>query len=82
MYQAATGERPSARGCFYDAEDAALLARFVAAGRRRTPDAVKAAAEDEPAFTGARLVWIPFERAGRSLVDPYFGLALQEAQLD
>ncbi|HEU4439639.1 MAG TPA: hypothetical protein VFT36_10340 [Methylomirabilota bacterium] len=82
VYQAATGERPSARGCFYDAEDAALLARFVAAGRRRKPDAVRAAAEDEPAFSGARLVWIPFERAGQSLVDPYFGLALQEAQLD
>jgi DNA-directed RNA polymerase subunit RPC12/RpoP len=82
VYQAATGERPSARGCFYDAEDAALLARFAAAGRRLTPDAVKAAADDEPAFTGARLIWIPFKREGQSLIDPYFGLALQEALLD
>ncbi|HEY7250402.1 MAG TPA: hypothetical protein VIG37_07890 [Methylomirabilota bacterium] len=82
VYQAATGDRPSARGCFYDAEDAALLARFAAAGRRLTPDAVKVAADDEPAFTGARLIWIPFKREGQSLIDPYSGLALQEALLD
>jgi hypothetical protein len=82
IYQAATGERPSARGCFYDAEDAALLARFTAAGRRRSPDAVKEATADEPPFGGARLVWIPFERQGQSLLDPYSGLALQEALLD
>ncbi|HKA61096.1 MAG TPA: hypothetical protein VKH83_01665 [Methylomirabilota bacterium] len=82
VYQAATGERPSARGCFYDAEDAALLARFAAVGRRRAPEAVKAAADDEPGFTGARLIWIPFKREGQSLIDPYSGLALQEALLD
>jgi hypothetical protein len=82
VYQVATGERPSARGCFYDAEDAVLLARFASAGRRRTPDAVKAAADDEPGFTGARLIWIPFKREGQSLIDPYSGLALQEALLD
>ena len=82
VYQAAAGERPSARGCFYDAEDAILLARFTSAGRRRTPDAVKAAADDEPGFTGARLIWIPFKREGQSLIDPYSGLALQEMLLD
>jgi predicted RNA-binding Zn-ribbon protein involved in translation (DUF1610 family) len=82
VYQTETGERPHARGCFYDAEDAALLARFAAAGRRRTPDAVKAAAADEPSFAGARLVWIPFKREGQSLLDPFSGLALQEALLD
>ena len=82
VYQTDTGERPRARGCFYDAEDAVLLARFAAAGRRRTPDAVKAAAADEPSFAGARLVWIPFKREGQSLLDPFSGLALQEALLD
>jgi LSD1 subclass zinc finger protein len=82
VYQAVNGERPSARGCFYDAEDAALLARFVVAGRRRTPDAVKAAADDEPGFIGARLIWIPFKREGQSLIDPCSGLALQEVLLD
>ena len=54
-----------------------LLARFTAAGRRRTPDAVKAAAKDEPAFQGARLAWIPFRHEGQSLLDPFAGLALQ-----
>jgi predicted RNA-binding Zn-ribbon protein involved in translation (DUF1610 family) len=83
VYQTETGERPLARGCFYDAEDAVLLARFAAAGRRRTPEAVRAAAADEPSFGGgARLVWIPFKREGRALLDPFSGLALQEALLD
>jgi hypothetical protein len=82
VYQTETGERPLARGCFYDAEDAVLLARFAAAGRRKTPEAVKAAAGDEPSFAGARLVWIPFKREGRALLDPFSGLALPEALLD
>ncbi|MGH7396259.1 MAG: zinc finger domain-containing protein [Candidatus Rokuibacteriota bacterium] len=80
-YRPWTGERPAGHGCFYDAEDAALLARFAAAGRRRTPREVKAAAEKEPAFAGARLTWIPFKREGRALLDPSTGLALQERLL-
>jgi DNA-directed RNA polymerase subunit RPC12/RpoP len=82
VYETGTGERSHARGCFYDVEDAVLLARFTAAGRRQIPDAVKAAAADEPSFAGARLVWIPFKREGQSLLDPFSGLALQEALLD
>ncbi len=80
-YRPWTGERPAAHGCFYDAEDAALLARFAAAGRRRTPREVKAAAETEPVFAGARLTWLPFRREARSLLDPSTGLALQEGLL-
>lgn len=81
VYRPWTGERPAVRGCFYDAEDAALLARFAAAGRQRTPGGVKAAAEAEPAFAGARLTWIPFTRDSRSLRDPATGFALQETLL-
>ena len=80
-YRPWTGERPTVHGCFYDAEDAVLLARFTAAGRRRTPDAVKAAAAAEPAFQGARLAWFPFKRESQSLLDPFTGLALQETLL-
>ena len=80
-YRPWTGERPAAHGCFYDAEDAALMARFAAAGLRRTPREVAAAAETEPAFTGARLTWLPFRRESQSLLDPSTGLALQEALL-
>jgi hypothetical protein len=76
-YEPWTGERPTVHGCFYDVEDAVLLARFTAAGRRRTPDAVRAAAKDEPKFQGAQLTWIPFRREGQSLLDPFAGLALQ-----
>lgn len=81
VYRPWTGERPAGHGCFYDAEDAALLARFAAAGRRRTPREVKAAALTEPVFGGARLTWIPFARESQSLRDPSTGLALQEALL-
>jgi LSD1 subclass zinc finger protein len=77
-YHPWTGERPAVRGCFYDAEDAVLLARFAAAGRGRTPDAVKAAAGAEPEFHGARLVWLPFRRSNRSLLEPSTGFALQD----
>jgi DNA-directed RNA polymerase subunit RPC12/RpoP len=80
-YEPWTGERPPAQGCFYDVEDAVLLARFTAAGRRRTPAAVKAAVKNEPAYQGARLVWIPFRREGGSLLDPVAGLALQGGML-
>jgi LSD1 subclass zinc finger protein len=77
-YRPWAGERPALQGCFYDAEDAALLARFAAAGRRRTPEGVRAAAEAEPTFTGARLTWLPFRREAQALLDPATGLALQE----
>ena len=75
------GECPTLRGCFYDAADATLLARFTAAGERRTPEAVKVAAAAEPIFEAPRLTWIPFKRESQSLVDPFTGLALQEALL-
>jgi LSD1 subclass zinc finger protein len=81
-YRPWTGERPTVRGCFYDAEDAVLLARFAAAGRCRTPDAVKAATGAEPVFQGARLVWIPFRRVSHSLLEPSTGFALQEGLVD
>ena len=81
VYRPWTGERPALQGCFYDAEDAVLLARFAAAGRRRTPRAVQAAAEAEPAFAGARLTWLPFRREAQSLLDPSTGLALPETLL-
>ncbi|HKW91609.1 MAG TPA: hypothetical protein VJX92_06895 [Methylomirabilota bacterium] len=81
VYRPRTGERPTVHGCFYDAEDAVLLARFVAAGKGRTPEAVKAAAATEPSFEKARLAWFPFKRESQSLIDPFTGLALQEALL-
>jgi len=80
-YRPWTGERPALHGCFYDAEDASLLARFEAAGRHRTPRAVQAATESPLAFAAARLVWLPFRREAQSLFDPSTGLALQEALL-
>jgi LSD1 subclass zinc finger protein len=74
-YERWTGPRPQVRGCFYDADDAALLAGFVAAGQERpvTPPAVG---------TGrATLLWLPFKRESRALLDPFTGMALQESLL-
>lgn len=80
-YRPWTGERPPAHGCFYDAEDAALLARFAAAGRHRTSRELQAAVAAEPVFTGARLTWLPFRRESQSLLDPSTRLGLQETLL-
>ena len=59
LYRPWTGERPAGTGCFYDAEDAALLARIRGGGPAADAREVKAAALAEPAFGGARLTWIP-----------------------
>ena len=64
------GERPAAQGCFYDVEDAVLLARFTAAGRRRTSGRGEGRDQGRAHVQGARLVWIPFRREGSSLLDP------------
>ena len=70
-YERFTGARPAARGCFYDVDDAMLLARFVAAGGTRAAD-----------ISGpATLVWLPFKRESGSLVDPFTGMGLQETLL-
>jgi LSD1 subclass zinc finger protein len=67
-----TGPRPPMRGCFYDADDAALLAQFIAAGAGST--SVDGAGR-------AALVWLPFKRQSGSLVDPFTGMGLQESLL-
>ena len=72
-YERWTGEPPHVRGCFYDAEDADLLARLVAAGQQRPTAAI--------AGGRAALVWLPFKRAAHELIDPSTGMALQESLL-
>lgn len=74
-YDRWTGTRPQVRGCFYDAEDAALLAHFTAAGPPRPKPDVKLS------VAATTLTWFPFKRAGRELVDPFTGMALQESLL-
>ncbi len=69
-----TGARPQVRGCFYDATDAALLARFAATGPH-------AATPSGDASGPARLIWIPFKRESQSLIDPFTGMGLQASLL-
>ena len=71
-YERWTGARPPVRGCFYDTDDAARLARFVASG-------AGTAAEDGAGR--ATLVWLPFKRESQSLIDPFTGMGLQESLL-
>ena len=74
-YERWTGTRPQARGCFYDADDAARLAAFVAAGEPR--------AASPPADGGRRatLLWLPFKRQHQALLDPFTGMGLQASLL-
>jgi LSD1 subclass zinc finger protein len=67
-----TGPRPRLRGCFYDFDDACLLAQFVAVG-------AGSPTVERPG--GGKLVWLPFKREGRSLIDPFTGMGLQEGLL-
>jgi LSD1 subclass zinc finger protein len=60
-------------GGFYDAGDAARLARFITAGI--TIDDGKRV-ESEPTFSDATLLWIPFRAQGNYLFDPFFGTNL------
>ena len=81
-YERWTGSRPQARGCFYDADDAALLAQFTAAGQRATaPDTATVPDAEDWRVAGATLIWLPFRRQSQAVLDPFTGLALQESLL-
>jgi hypothetical protein len=49
-----------------------LLAQFVAVG-------AGSPTVERPG--GGKLVWLPFKREGRSLIDPFTGMGLQEGLL-
>jgi len=65
-------------GCYYDQEDAALLACFVNAGLELKKSNAKFASETLQ-IKSAVLTWFPFAINGSSLVDPFTGMSLTSA---
>ncbi|MCC6346775.1 MAG: hypothetical protein IT388_06255 [Nitrospirales bacterium] len=63
-------------GCYYDQEDAALLALFVREGMKMKQRAGVVEEKEEISFSAAELVWFPFSIKGPDLVDPFTGRAL------
>lgn len=78
-YSLLEGERPELYGCYYDQDDAVMLAQFTRASLiPRNLEGIKALQKDEFTLTGATLTWFPFEIHGNSLVDPFTGLHLPQ----
>ncbi|MFO0754406.1 MAG: hypothetical protein U0411_13915 [Thermodesulfovibrionales bacterium] len=68
-------------GCYYDQEDAELLALFVHGGMKAREHAGATEKGGELALSGAELVWLPFSTKGPDLVDPFTGRALSKNAL-
>lgn len=68
-------------GCYYDQEDAALMALFVREGMRAKQRAGTAEEKEEISFSAAELVCFPFLIKGPDLVDPFTGRALPKNAL-
>ncbi len=69
VYTWLEGEKPELHSCFYDLEDAIRLGRFIYKGSGQTRRR-----QDLPAqldFSRAALVWMPFNRKGREVSDPW-----------
>jgi hypothetical protein len=72
-----TPETPDLHGCFFDAEDATSLCRFVAAGlESRSLTAVERFPAHEVRAGKPVLLWIPFREGPYSLYDPFVNTAL------
>ncbi len=68
------------QGCFYDAEDAFLLAQFVQAGiTSQTATDMKTFNKDDLTLQGATLIGFPFKVNGFNLVDPFTGTTIPQS---
>jgi hypothetical protein len=76
-YSVLDGERPDVHGCYYDQEDATMLARFIHVELdSKRSGSVKAFEEAEFSVTSTNLVWFPFKVQGQSLTDPFTSQSL------
>jgi DNA-directed RNA polymerase subunit RPC12/RpoP len=72
-----TGPTPALHGCYYDQEDAVLLAQVAYIGLSRTPEAsAKTLQERRFHVQDIILTWLPFQRHGTSLAAPFTGQSL------
>ncbi len=67
-----TGPAPALHGCFYDQEDAVLLAQVAYISLTRTPEAAATTFEERRfRVEDMILTWLPFQRDGTWLSAPY-----------
>ncbi len=73
-YSVLTENLPEVQGCFYDQEDAVMLAQFSQVGMAPRPlEKIKAIQENNFSMTDATLTWFPYEVNGNYLIDPFTG---------
>jgi len=73
-YTVLTEKLPEVEGCYYDQEDAVMLAQFSQVGMAPRPlEKIKALQEDNYSMTDATLTWFPYEINGIYLIDPFTG---------
>jgi len=76
-YRVLEGERPEVQGCYYDQEDAAILAQFVNVGlASKRLGSIKGFHEQKFSVTNTNLAWFPFKVQGQSLTDPFTSQSL------
>ncbi|GEM_PF-682518 len=78
-YPVLEGERPQAHGCYYDQEDAAMLAQFIHVELiARCSGNIKVFQEEKFSVTHTNLAWFPFKVQGQSLMDPFTNQSLSQ----
>lgn len=77
-FQFAEPFRGDLEGCFYDCEDARLLAAFMLAG---IPEALLSNHPAVGTDSTPLLIWFPFRAQGANWINPFTGTALQSALL-
>ncbi|MCI0526615.1 MAG: hypothetical protein L0Y56_04065 [Nitrospira sp.] len=76
-YPVLDGERPQVHGCYYDQEDAAMLAQFIHVELvSRHSGKIKAFHEEKFSVTNTNLTWFPYKVQGQSLTDPFTSQSL------
>lgn len=81
LYPVSTGETPPLQGCYYDQEDAVLLAEFICAGLAPKRRGSRTAGDDNFSVTASKLTWFPFREEANYLLDPFLGLGLPQSLL-
>jgi LSD1 subclass zinc finger protein len=72
-------KRPEVHGCYYDHEDAAMLAQFIHVGLApKRLEVINLLQEERFSVTDSTLTWFPFKIQGNSLLDPFTGLSLPQ----
>ncbi|NIO10281.1 MAG: hypothetical protein GTO40_20665 [Deltaproteobacteria bacterium] len=73
-YTVLTEKLPEVQGCFYDQEDAVMLAQFSQVGMAPCPlEQIKAIQGEKSSFSNATLTWFPYKINGNHLIDPFTG---------